>query len=134
MGTFNNDNTFNEYHFQKQLNNIIQNAIEDHYDLDESKNKSKNLSSFFPPLNWSNCSFLFDFSLFFYIFSSFFFSNQSTFFENLINELKKKHMTENLMIWYSLNQLQFRHKENAWILKFANFVTLILFVLFLLIY
>lgn len=72
------NSTLNEYHFQKQLNNIIQNAIDDHYDRggggvgpddDNKTTKStattatsnnlnttttttaKNISSFFPPLN-----------------------------------------------------------------------------------
>jgi hypothetical protein len=44
--TFVNDNTYNEYHFQKHLN-VIQNNGDEH-DQDDKKNNS---NSFFPPLH-----------------------------------------------------------------------------------
>lgn len=49
MGTYNNDNTFNEYHFQKHLN-IIQNTIDvNDHEMDDKKNNA--LNTFFPPLH-----------------------------------------------------------------------------------
>lgn len=47
-GIYNNDNTFNEYHFQKHMN-IMQNTIDaNEHDLEDKKN---NLNTFFPPLH-----------------------------------------------------------------------------------
>jgi hypothetical protein len=46
--TFVNDNTYNEYHFQKHLNTIQNNADGNEHDLDDKKNNS---NSFFPPLH-----------------------------------------------------------------------------------
>ena len=47
MGSNYNDNTYNEYHFQKQMNLHNTIDIKDH-DLDEKKSVS---NTFFPPLH-----------------------------------------------------------------------------------